>query len=175
MLPAALLACALNVSLVTLEAVVRVESGGDPLALHVNGVPVQPARGQDTKEVVRTAEGFMRRGYSVDLGLMQLNSRNLPALGLTVLQALDPCTNLRAGAAILAADYAAAAQTRGEGQAALLAALSAYNTGDFARGFRNGYVARYVPVLAGHAAPAPSPVASDSTVYVQEAPHVRVQ
>jgi type IV secretion system protein VirB1 len=34
-------------------------------------------------------------------------------------------------------------QTLGEGQAALQAALSAYNTGDFARGFANGYVARY--------------------------------
>ncbi|HEX9497993.1 MAG TPA: hypothetical protein VF926_06345, partial [Mycobacterium sp.] len=43
----------------------------------------------------------------------------------------------------LMADYAAAVRTRGEGQAALEAALSAYNTGDFHRGFENGYVARY--------------------------------
>ena len=38
----------------------------------------------------------------------------------------------------------------GEGQGALAAALSAYNTGGFTAGFTNGYVARYygpVPVL----------------------------
>ena len=36
LIPAALLACALNVHPVTLEAIVRVESGGNPLALNVN-------------------------------------------------------------------------------------------------------------------------------------------
>jgi type IV secretion system protein VirB1 len=75
---------------------------------------------------------------------MQVNNRNLPALGYTVEQVLDdPCTNIRAGAAVLTADYAAAVRTHGEGQLALQAALSAYNTGDFYRGFANGYVARY--------------------------------
>jgi len=66
---------------------------------------------------------------------MQVNSRNLAALGYTMEQVLgDQCTNIRAGAAVLTADYAPALHTHSEGQAALQATLSAYNTGDFYRG-----------------------------------------
>jgi type IV secretion system protein VirB1 len=85
------------------------------------------------------------------LGLAQINSENLSALGLTVEQVLDPCTNLRAGAAILSEGYARAMKVHGPGQQALQAALSAYNTGTLTRGFSNGYVAKYygpVPALS---------------------------
>lgn len=195
MIPAALLACAPNVAPVTLEAVIRVESGGNPLALNVNGLRVQPPPAHNAREAVATAERFIAAGYSADLGLMQLNSRNLPALGLTVAAALDPCANVRGGAAILAADYAAAAHRMGEGQRALQSALSAYNTGDFARGFANGYVARYygphgVPALAGgvreaaatvaavkQAAPPPppNPFTADTSIFVREGARVRIE
>lgn len=176
----ALLACAPAVSPVTIEAVVQVESRSDPLALHVNRLAVQPPPAGDIDEATRTAETFIAHGYSVDLGLMQVNSRNLPALGLTVAQVLEPCANIKAGGAILAANYRQAAQTLGEGQVALQAALSAYNTGDFARGFANGYVARYygpaVPALASPALPAgvplsphpPDPYTADTQVYARE-------
>jgi type IV secretion system protein VirB1 len=140
---AALLACAPNIAPATLEAVVAVESRGDPLAIHVNGVRVQPRRPADAAEAARVALAYIRAGYTVDIGLMQVNSANLPALGITVDQVLEPCANIRAGGTILTADYAAAAQRWGEGQAALQHALSAYNAGNFTRGFRNGYVARY--------------------------------
>lgn len=195
MIPAALLACAPNIAPVTLEAVVHVESGGNPLAINVNGLRMQPPPTASASEAARIAEGYILRGYSVDLGLMQVNSRNLVALATTVERVLDPCTNVRDGAAILTADYAEAARTRGGGQAALQAALSAYNTGSFYRGFANGYVARYygpggVPALAGgvreaataagamkHAAPAPppNPYTADTSVFVREASNVRVE
>lgn len=191
MIAPALLACAPNVAPATLQAIARVESGGNPLALNVNGVRAQPPAAKDAREAARVAESYIARGYSVDIGLMQVNSRNLTALGITVEQVLDPCTNVRAAAAILTADYAAAAHTRGNGQPALQAALSAYNTGDFYRGFANGYVARYyrpggVPALAGarhhaavakHALPpaAPNPYTANTTVFVREATNVRIQ
>ena len=92
---------------------------------------------------------------------------------------------------ILTADYAEAARRQGEGQPALRAALSAYNTGDFSRGFRNGYVARYygpggVPALTGgvHAVAAakrrsaiapPNPYTADTTIFVREATNVRIE
>ena len=195
MIPPALLACAANVSPVTLEAIIRVESKGNPLALYVNRYPgLQPHPGTLT-EAANEAEGFIAQGYSVDLGLLQINSRNLAGLGYTVAQALDPCTNIRGGAAILTANYADAARDRGEGQAALKAALSAYNTGSFFRGFVNGYVAKYygpdgVPALAGgvqqavataaavkRAAPPPpsNPYTADTQVYVREASSVHVE
>ncbi len=154
MIPAALLACALNVSPVTLEAVARVESDGNPLALNVNRLPGPQPRPASVAEAVRIAESYIARGYSVDIGLMQVNNRNLPALGYTIEQVLDPCTNIAAGGRILTANYADAARRMGEGQPALQAALSGYNTGNFSSGFRNGYVAKYigpggVPALAG--------------------------
>lgn len=154
MISAVLLGCALNVSPVTLEAIAKVESGGNPIALNVNRLPGQQPHPASVADAVRIAESYIMRGYSVDLGLMQVNSRNLPALGYTIGQVLDPCTNIAAGGRILTANYADAARRLGEGQPALQAALSAYNTGNFSAGFRNGYVAKYigaggVPALAG--------------------------
>jgi type IV secretion system protein VirB1 len=195
MIAASLLACAPNVAPATLEAVIRVESGGNPLALNVNGLAVQPPPARDVSDAERVAASFIARGYSVDLGLMQVNSRNLVELGLTVQQVLDPCTNIRGGATILTADYAAAARTRGDGQPALQAALSAYNTGDFYRGFANGYVAHYygpggVPGLTHSGreaiasgkmanpeiAPRPAnPFTADTSVFVRGAANVRIE
>ncbi len=181
----ALLACAPAIAPATLSAVIQVESKGDPLALHVNRLPVQPSPPRDLAEAARTAEAFIAQGYSVDLGLMQVNSRNLPALGLSVVQVLEPCTNVTAGGRILAANYRQAAQTWGEGQRALQAALSAYNTGDFAAGFANGYVRRYYAGALPAAAPAtpagsraadthapspapPNPYTADTEIYARE-------
>jgi type IV secretion system protein VirB1 len=191
MIPLSLSACAPNVAPVTLQAIVEVESGGNPLALNINGIRLQPPPARGAKEAAQVAESYIVRGYSVDIGLMQVNSRNLAALGTTVEQGLDPCTNIRAAATILTADYAEAARTRGNGQIALQAALSAYNTGDFYRGFANGYVARYygpggVPALTGgvravvaakHSAPSrpPNPYTADTTIFVREATNVRIE
>lgn len=187
MIVAALLACAANVAPVTLAAVIRVESAGNPLALHVNGLMGPQPHPTTVEDAVDMAGRAIRLGYSVDLGLMQVNSRNLAALGYSIRQVLDPCTNVRGGARILTADYAEAVRARGEGQAALQAALSAYNTGDFNRGFGNGYVARYfqhgeAPALPGgvrHAAiqrpaPPPNPYTADTQVYSREALNIHV-
>lgn len=141
--------CAPGVAVPTMAAIVRVESGGNPLALNVNHVRVRPAMPASAPEAAALARQWMSRGFTVDLGLAQINSANLPRLGLTVEQALDPCTNLRVAATILSAGYAEAAKTRGPGQSALQAALSAYNTGDFARGFTNGYVQRFYGPIPG--------------------------
>ena len=194
MIPPALLACAPNVAPATLEAVISVESGGDPFALHVNGLRAQPPSPRDVQQAAQIAEQYIARGYSVDLGLMQVNSRNLATLGITIEQVLVPCTNIRGGAEILTADYAEAVHSRGEGQPALQAALSAYNTGNFYRGFANGYVARYygpngVPALSGTQGaaaatlPAPhrivgsatNPYTADTSVFAREPTIVRIE
>ena len=135
--------CAPYVALPTLVAIIHVESAGNPFALHVNGIERQPAPIRNRDEAVAKARYYITRGYSVDLGLMQVNSRNLATFGVTMTQMLDPyaCTNVRIGATILAADYTRASMVYGPGQRALRAALSAYNTGSFYRGAR--YLARY--------------------------------
>ncbi len=109
-----LLACAPNVAPATLNAIIQVESGGNPLALHVNGTDQQPPPAHDPAEAARMAENYVGMGYSVDVGLMQVNTRNLAATGHTIQQALDPCTNILHGSTILSADYARAAHTRGD-------------------------------------------------------------
>ncbi len=191
MIPPALLGCAPNVAPATLQAIAQVESGDNPLAIHVNGIRVQPRPARNAQHAARAAESYIARGYNVDIGLMQVNSRNLAALGVTVEQVLDSCSNIRAGATILTANYAAAARARGDGQSALWAAISAYNTGNFYRGFANGYVAKYyelggVPALIGalHEAsatgpaappppppppPRPNPYTAGTTVFAREA------
>jgi type IV secretion system protein VirB1 len=138
----AILACAANIAPATLEAVIAVESRGDPLAIFDNTTR-RSWHPHDPGEAIMLAHQLVVARHVVDLGLMQVDSANLPALGLSVVQTLDPCTNIRAGGAILTADYAQARQRWGDGQIALQHALSAYNAGDFYRGFRNGYVARY--------------------------------
>lgn len=132
--------CAPSVHPKTMAAIVMAESSGDPLAINVNGTrSPRPATSRAT--AIQTAHSYIAAGYSVDLGLGQVNSRNLKRLGLTVEQMFEPCANLAASARILSANYRAAGQAGG-GQRALRVAFSMYNTGHPARGFGNGYVAR---------------------------------
>ena len=83
------------------------------------------------------------RGHTVDMGYMQVNSANLKWLGYTVEDMFDPCKNLAAGAYIFEAAYLRELPKHRNKQAALMAGLSVYNTGNSRNGFYNGYVAKY--------------------------------
>ncbi len=140
-------ACAPGVAVGTLQRVIWVESKGDPLAIGVNGGRL-PRKPRDAADAAALARSIISQGYSVDLGLMQVNSRNLARLGYTVEDMFEPCKNLAAGARVLTSFYLSARPRFNDEQAALRAALSAYNTGSFARGFSNGYVAKYIGASA---------------------------
>jgi type IV secretion system protein VirB1 len=137
--------CATSVNPRTMTALVHVESGGDPLALHDNTWRTS-YKAPNSTTAVAWARELMNMGHSVDLGLSQINSANLPSLGLTVNDVFDPCTNLQAGATILSADYREAAARFGAGQVALRHALGAYNTGSLYAG--QGYI-NQILVAAG--------------------------
>ena len=134
--------CAPSVAPETVVAIVRTESGGHPFALNVNGGR-QPARQTNAADAAATAQRFVAAGYSVDLGLGQINSRNMRWLGLTWETVFDPCTNVAALARVLTTNYNTVKAGR-DPQTALRVALSMYNTGSHTRGFRNGYVAKVV-------------------------------
>jgi type IV secretion system protein VirB1 len=85
------------------------------------------------------ASSRLRAGYSPELGIMRINSKNFEKLAITLDQAFNPCVSIGATATILVADYAGG-ETRKAQQAALRRAISSYNTGDPERGFLNGYV-----------------------------------
>ena len=143
--------CAKNVHPSTIQAIIKNESGGRVLALNSNRPDGPTQLNPTTKtEAIAMARAEIRAGNSVDLGLMQINSKNLAGLALHITKAFDRCANLRAGSRIFFADYGRAVKQYGAGQRALQAAISAYNTGDFAAGYANGYVAKY------YAAPAPA-------------------
>ena len=128
-----LASCAPTIAPRTMAAVVRVESGGDPLALHDNTSGRSFAPG-DAREAAAWTTELLALGHSLVLGLSQINTANLPRLGLSVAAAFEPCANLRAGATVLSGDYRAASARFGAGQFALRSALGAYNSGSLYAG-----------------------------------------
>lgn len=141
--------CGGGVSSQTLVAVSRTESGFNPWALHDNttGISESPVSAEAADS---DATAWINRGDSVDIGLMQINSANLPALGMTVQAALDPCASLAGGASVLQAAYGGGTANAND-QVALLMALSRYNTGSPFRGIMNGYAHRVIANAAGTA------------------------
>lgn len=135
------LACAPMVHPDTALRLVKHESGNNPFAIGINGPYRLSPQPQSRAQAVATAKMLVEAGLSIDMGLGQINSRNLPGLGLTLETVFDPCLNLRAMQVVLLHGYEKATRNFGPGQQALVAALSAYNTGHPERGVRNGYVA----------------------------------
>lgn len=139
--------CAPEVGSRTLAAVIRVESGGHPWVINSN--TQKRSWRFDSKEAAESAaRQLIARGDSIDIGLAQINSRNLRGLGLGVSQIFDICTNIKAGAQILGGCYASATRKANvaPGQQALLHALSCYNTGSLWAG--RSYVNRVVAAAA---------------------------
>lgn len=148
--------CAPAVAPETLLSVVQVESRFEPLAIGVNGVPRITVEPTSVDDAVAKAAALIKAGRNIDLGLAQINSKNLSWLGLSLADVFEPCTNLSAAARILQDGYGRSDAARVGEQAALKAALSYYNTGHPARGVTNGYVAkvasaaeRIVPAIGG--------------------------
>lgn len=139
--------CGGDIAPETLRAIIAVESGGNPYAIGVNQRPGQDkpdfTAPSNQKDAVTTAKSLIAAGYNIDMGLMQINSANLPGLKLIVDEIFDPCQNIKAGAKILLGAYDSALKKFTDGQECLKAALSAYNTGNHEQGLLNGYVAKY--------------------------------
>lgn len=152
-------ACAPQIATEAMLPLIQVESGGDPLRINVNHGPRVWAR--SAPQAAALVRRFVAAGYSVDVGLAQINSRNFAHLGLTIETAFDPCTNLRASAQVLQEGYAHATLSYA-GMAAIAATYSLYNTGSLAGGLRNGYVGRIWQAAGALMAPGmvSSPVAS---------------
>jgi len=132
-LAALLQACAPRVGPRTLTAIISVESGGNPNAIHDNtsGLSYFPSSAERATDL---AVSLVAAGHSVDLGISQINSMNLPGLALSVADMFDPCTNVRVSAQILTGDYRRAVAQFGPGQVALRHAIGAYNTGSIYAG-----------------------------------------
>jgi type IV secretion system protein VirB1 len=134
--------CAPGIQLRTLKAVAAVESNFDPWAVQDNAAH-RTWSPSSLSNAVALASARLKMGHSVDVGLMQINSRNLASLGITLGEAFDPCHSMSAASRILSSAYAAGS-SEPDRQAAILIALSRYNTGQPLAGIANGYVAQVV-------------------------------
>ncbi len=132
--------CGVLVDQGIMEAIVRVESGGNPYALSVNGDVELVREPRNREEAVAMARWLEKHGYNFDAGLAQVNSANLARLGLDVVSVFDSCANLRAASRVLHECYDRASERWGQGERAVTAALSCYNTGSFTHGVATGYV-----------------------------------
>lgn len=113
--------------------VVRVESSYNPYAIGVVGGRLvrQP---RNLPEALATVRMLESRGFNFSIGLAQVNRYNLRKYGLTSYEkAFETCANLTAGSKILAECYHRAGGDWGK-------AFSCYYSGNFAAGFRHGYV-----------------------------------
>lgn len=139
-------ACAPLVAADTAQALIAVESAGNPFAIGVvGGALVRQPRSLD--EALATTAALDAAGWDYSVGLGQINKRNFGRLHLTVEQAFRPCANLGAMQVILAECFGRASQrgsTRPNQQVALRDALSCYYSGNFTTGHRHGYVGKVV-------------------------------
>lgn len=144
--------CASQVSLPTIAAIVRTESGFNPYAIGVvhGRLARQPA---SEAEAVATVRALERAGWNFSVGLAQVNRTNWPVYGLSERSAFDPCRNLAAGAAILQGCFELARRAHArasiDAQLDLRASFSCYSSGDFSTGYRTGYVQRVVDNASG--------------------------
>lgn len=153
---ALVLACAPQVHAETARALVSVESAFNPWAIGVvGGALVRQPRNR--AEAFATARALRDAGWNFSVGLGQINVGNFDRLGLTVESAFEPCANLAAMQTVLAEcfDRASASTSSAAGQMALRQALSCYYSGNFATGFRHGYVRKVV--VAARAVPTAQP------------------
>lgn len=146
--------CAPSAAVDTLDAVALTESALHPYALSLNyPATVAAYNGLDNQEVyltrqpatlpeaIRWTRWFHSRGYTVSIGLMQINSENAAKYGVTVRQLFDPCTNVAIGARLLGEIYSKTAHSGKSDLNALISTFSEYNSGTFTGGLKNGYAA----------------------------------
>ena len=115
-----LMMCAPAIDPVTMAAIIKQESGGRPWVINNNSTK-KSSFFDSMAEAVGAARAAIDNGESIDMGLAQINSKNLKNLGIAVDQIFDPCTNIAAGAKILEYGFKETGSLQG--------ALSMYNTG----------------------------------------------
>lgn len=150
------LACAPQVHADTARALVSVESAFNPWAIGVVGGALlrQP---RTRAEALATAKALRDAAWNFSVGLGQINVGNFDRLALTMETAFEPCANLAAMQTVLAEcfDRASGSASKAADQVALRKALSCYYSGNFATGFRHGYVRKVV--VAARAVPTAQP------------------
>jgi type IV secretion system protein VirB1 len=159
--------CAPLVEPALLQRIVRVESGGNPLAIGVVGgrLARQPS---NLQEAVATVQALERSGWNYSIGAGQINRIHFSRFGWTDIRSgFSACNNLAAAQQVLrecyerAVRHGYASANSDSAYGVTHASLSCYYSGDLVRGARLGYVKRVLgkasqpplPTRKGRAAP----------------------
>ena len=124
--------------------IVQEESSKNPYAVNVNkdGKSFISFIPKTKNEAITIAQIYINAGFSVDVGYMQLNSDNFKQLNTTLENALEPCKNIYLSSTIFYNFYKDTSK-KDNSITRVQKSLSAYNTGSYELGFKNGYVAKY--------------------------------
>lgn len=136
--------CAIKVAPTTMIAIVKTESQGNAWAIGLNRGKKLRYQPKSYNQAVSWVNYLDQHGYDFDVGLGQVNIRNIRKYGYTPSDMLDPCKNLQVASMILHRNYNEALTTSDSQYEALYKAISAYNTGNYHAGFNNGYVYKVV-------------------------------
>ena len=125
--------CGPEVDPVTTAAIVRLESDYQPLVIRDNTLHQswRPRTLQQAREQVSALE---RQGHQLAIGLMQVSTPWIHALGMRSEQLLDACWNIRIGTGVVARSFRQCAQGGAPPSQALACALSMYWSGSAERG-----------------------------------------
>lgn len=163
--------CSPGIAPEAIVSIASVESSFDTLAINVNHLGRFRAR--TPEEAAAIATRWISAGYSVDLGIAQINSANLVWTGLSVTTAFDACSNLAAAEKVLTANYDRASRDY-QGLEAISRTFSLYNSGSTTVGFRNNYVnrvwkaaGRLVPQMMAAGVVSPEALAAARTIAPQ--------
>lgn len=132
--------CAPNVAYSTIRAIVKTESNFNLYALNLNKGYKLRFQAHNKAQAIHWADYLEEHHYNFDVGLAQINIKNIHTYGYHAKDLFNPCTNLHLADLILQKDYVKAKQNSNTSQEALRKTISSYNTGNFYSGFHNGYV-----------------------------------
>lgn len=121
----------------TTQAIIKVESGGNPYVINDN-TGKRSYKLRSKEEAGWYAYYLLRQGRSIDMGLMQINSIHLEGMKINYYDLFDPCYNISIGTRVLSDFYRSTYRPGDSPDQNLLKALSAYNTGNAYAGA--GYV-----------------------------------
>lgn len=122
--------CGAGVHPDTLNAIIKVESNYNELAINDNSTGISH-RPKSKEEAIELTKYFYSVGHSLDVGLMQINSLHFNESGIDYTMLFDPCYNISIGTNILKSFYKdhSLNNPTDPPEITLLKALSSYNTG----------------------------------------------
>lgn len=132
--------CSNLVALSTMKAIIKTESRGNPFAIGINGKLYLKHQPKNYKEAYSWLEYLEKYNYNIDIGIAQINIKNVHKYGYKAVDMLNPCTNIKLANVILQNYFKKLKQSNISDRHALFMAISAYNTGNYRRGFYNGYL-----------------------------------